>query len=67
MNRNNRVLQNKCLELNFRETDQLFITLASPQTSFGVSFVTSQVTSQPPKCQNQPQSTSQKMADKALG
>ena len=39
MNRNNRVLQNKCLELNFRETDQLFITLASPQTSFGVSFV----------------------------
>ena len=42
MNRNNRVLQNKCLELNFRETDQLFITLASPQTSFGVSFVTSQ-------------------------
>ena len=46
MNRNNRVLQNKCLELNFRETDQLFITLASPQTSFGVSFVTSQVTSQ---------------------
>ena len=49
MNRNNRVLQNKCLELNFRETDQLFITLASPQTSFGVSFVTSQVTSQVPK------------------
>ena len=36
MNRNNRVLQNKCLELNFRETDQLFSTLASPQTSFGV-------------------------------
>ena len=49
MNRNNRVLQNNCLELNFRETDQLLITLASPQTSFGVSFVTSQVTSQVPK------------------